>query len=80
MCHAKNIKTLAQLCFTEEAHIAMGLNIFQISILTLRACMFRKLFKTFLKMSQMLRWYLSPSPNFFSDWLWPYCDVAHSKN
>ena len=22
----------------------------------------------------MLRWYLSPSPNFFSDWLWPYCD------
>ena len=21
----------------------------------------------------MLRWYLSPSPNFFSDWLWPYC-------
>ena len=22
-----------------------------------------------------MRWYLSPSPNFFSDWLWPYCDV-----
>ena len=21
----------------------------------------------------MLRWYLSPIPNFFSDWLWPYC-------
>jgi hypothetical protein len=21
----------------------------------------------------MLRWYLSPSPHFFSDWLWPYC-------
>ena len=21
----------------------------------------------------MLRWYLSPTPNFFSDWLWPYC-------
>ena len=21
----------------------------------------------------MLRWYLSRSPNFFSDWLWPYC-------
>ena len=21
----------------------------------------------------MLRWYLSPSLNFFSDWLWPYC-------
>ena len=21
----------------------------------------------------MLRWYLSPSPTFFSDWLWPYC-------
>ena len=25
----------------------------------------------------MLRWYLSPSPNFFSDWLWPYCDLIH---
>ena len=23
----------------------------------------------------MLRWYLSPTPNFFSDWLWPYCDT-----
>ena len=22
----------------------------------------------------MLRRYLSPTPNFFSDWLWPYCD------
>ena len=21
-----------------------------------------------------VRWYLSPSPNFFSDWLWPYCE------
>ena len=21
----------------------------------------------------LLRWYLSPSPYFFSDWLWPYC-------
>ena len=21
----------------------------------------------------MLRCYLSPTPNFFSDWLWPYC-------
>ena len=23
----------------------------------------------------MLRWYLSPTPNFFSDWLWPYCEL-----
>ena len=23
----------------------------------------------------MLRWYLLPTPNFFSDRLWPYCDV-----
>ena len=24
----------------------------------------------------MLRWYLSPSPNFYSDWVWPYCVEA----
>ena len=28
----------------------------------------------------MLKWYLSPSPNFFSDWLWPYCGIAKSNN
>ena len=27
----------------------------------------------------MLRWYLSPSPNFFSDWLWPYCETLYSQ-
>ena len=24
----------------------------------------------------MLRWYLSRTPHFFSDWLWPYCECA----
>ena len=24
----------------------------------------------------MLCWYLSPTPNFFSNWLWPYCEVT----
>ena len=25
----------------------------------------------------MLRWYLSPTPNFFSGWLWPYCEKKY---
>jgi len=27
----------------------------------------------------MLRWYLSPTPNFFSDLLWPYCGCSNCK-
>ena len=27
----------------------------------------------------MLRWYLSRSPHFYSDWLWPYCDIMEKK-
>ena len=26
----------------------------------------------------MLRWYLSRSPHFYSDWLWPYCNSCLS--
>ena len=28
----------------------------------------------------MLRWYLSRSPHFYSDWLWPYCAYKGLKN
>ena len=28
----------------------------------------------------MLWWYLSPSPNFYSDWLWPYCGAMLNFN
>ena len=28
----------------------------------------------------MLRWYLSRTPHFYSDWLWPYCDLLYFKN
>jgi hypothetical protein len=28
----------------------------------------------------MLRWYLSWSPHFYSDWLWPYCGVKYSEH
>jgi hypothetical protein len=28
----------------------------------------------------MPRWYFSTTPNFFSDWLWPYCDLNLFQN